>query len=91
VLDRHERRAKAHDHPFDVAEKLIARFVVCVTAGHLDADLLDGARVESCVPQLAEQAVTIGDTCSFDLNGLAHGANLSVGLSRKTLFSRAWL
>jgi len=66
VLDRHERRAEALDHSFDLHEQLV------VARLDLDADLVDRVRVEPRIAERLQQAVAVRDARSLSLSVFAH-------------------
>jgi len=72
VLDGHEGRADAHDHPLRVREELVCELLALALHGHLDPHLVDRTRVEPALPKLLEQPVAVGNPSRLDLNGVAH-------------------
>ena len=76
MLDRHEGRSGAHDHPLGVREELVQGLLAVAFDLYLDADFVHGLGAEAVLAQLGEKPVAIRDPGSFDLNGVAHGAIL---------------
>src|SRR3954447_15792112 len=80
VLDRHERGAERHDHPFD------ARVHVVAVAGvHLDVDLADGLRVEACLLELLQEPVAVGDPRRMHVDVIRHWRRTLIAMVRPWL------
>src|SRR5439155_964519 len=77
VLDRDEARADSHRHVLDVGEDLVAR-LAAIADVHGDLQLAHRARVKACLTQFQDQPVAIGNSCRFDLEGVAHQPGLSL-------------
>jgi acyl-CoA reductase-like NAD-dependent aldehyde dehydrogenase len=67
-----------------VGEGLVRDLLAVALNPHLDADLALRMRVEAAGPKLLQQPVAVGDACSFNLNGVAHGPDYPCSAPRET-------